>query len=349
MNNQNTIPAGKIAIRLIIAIIAIILIAVAIRTISQPDVISIDSGHRQVMGTFARIIAVGANRKTCRAAIDAAFEQFHQVDSMMSSYKPDSQLSAVNLDAFGKPVKVDNPLFEVLKSAIAYSRKSAGAFDVTIGPLVDLWRQTADSGQKPTDTAVAEARNKIGFEKLILDDENMTVRFTVDGMRLDLGGIAKGYAIDLAVDAAHQAGATGAMIDVGGDIRCFGKPAGKKEQWTIGLQDPDTDGKILLKLKMNDAAVATSGHYRRFVLIDGKKHSHIINPAMGNSAKKLTSVSIIAPTAMAADALATATSVMGAEDGMKMIEATENTEAILIKPGREDYIYTSRAKAFVTF
>jgi len=301
------------------------------------------------MGTFARIIAVAADKKTARTAIEAAFEKFSQVDSMMSSYKPDSQLSAVNRNAFGESVKVNSQMFDVLKGAVEYSRKSAGAFDVTIGALTDLWRQTADSEQKPTEAAIAEARSKVGFEKLILDDENMTVRFAIDGMRLDLGGIAKGYAIDLATDAARQAGATGAMIDVGGDIRCFGKPAGEKEKWTIGLQDPDIDGKILLKLKINDAAVATSGHYRRFVLIDGQKHSHIINPAAPNSAQKLTSVSIIAPTAMAADALATAVSVMGAEDGMKMIEATNNTEAVLIEPGRKNYIYTTGARDFVTF
>jgi FAD:protein FMN transferase len=346
MKNRNKIPTGKAAGRLIIALVAAILITALIRTISQPDEVSIDSGHRQVMGTFARIIAVAADRKTALAAIESAFEKFSQVDSMMSSYKPDSQLSAVNRDAFDKPVTVNSQLFEVISSAVEYSQKSAGAFDITIGPLTDLWRQTADTGQRPSKKAIAEAHSKVGFEKLILNDENMTVRFAVDGMRLDLGGIAKGYAIDLAVEAARKAGARGAMIDVGGDIRCFGKSAGEKEKWTIGLQDPDAEGQILLKLKMNDAAVATSGHYRRFVLIDGERHSHIINPAGGNSAGKLASVSIIAPTAMAADALATAVSVMGTEGGMKMIEDTEKTEAILIEPGKNDYIYTSGAEIF---
>lgn len=347
MDNQNTIPTGKIAAQLIIVIIAVILAALAIRIVSHPSEVSLDSDPRMVMGTFARVIVVAADKKTATAAIEAALEEFDRVDSMMSSYKPDSQLSAVNRDAFAGPVEVDSRLFEVLGSAAEYSRKSAGAFDITIGPLIDIWRKTADSGQKPTEADIAEAKSKVGFEKLILNDENMTVRFAVEGMRLDLGGIAKGYAIDLAVEAARRAGATGAMVDVGGDIRCFGKPAGEKEKWIIGLQDPDADGKILLKLEMNDTAVATSGHYRRFVLIDGEKHSHIINPSTGNSAKKLTSVTIIAPTAIAADALATATSVMGPEDGIKMIEACKNTEAILVKPGSDDYIYTTGAKAYV--
>ena len=346
MDNQNKIPTGKIATRLIIVIIAIIFAALAIRMVSQPSEVSFDSGQRKVMGTFARVIAVAADKRTATAAIEAAFEKFNQIDSMMSNYKPDSQLSIVNRDAFAKPVKVDSQLFAVLQHAVEYSRKSAGAFDVTIGPLTDIWRKTADSGQKPTEAEIAEARAKVGFEKLILDDKNMTVRFAVDGMRLDLGGIAKGYAIDLAVEAAKQAGAAGAMIDVGGDIRCFGKPAGEREKWVIGLQDPDADGKILLKLQMNDIAVATSGHYRRFVLIDGEKHSHIINPSAGSSAKKLTSVTIIAPTAIAADALATAISVMGPEDGIKMIEACENTEAILVEPDGDDYIYTTGAKTY---
>ena len=155
-------------------------------------------------------------------------------------------------------------------------------------------------------------------------------------MRLDLGGIAKGYAIDKAIEAMKRCGATGAMVDIGGDIRCFGAPLKDKDHWLIGLQDPNSavegigGGELLLKLKLIDGAIATSGDYQQFVLIEGKRHSHIMDRKTGTSAKGLSSVTIIADNATDADALATAVSVMGAEKGLVLIEKIPQTEAILI-------------------
>jgi thiamine biosynthesis lipoprotein len=162
-------------------------------------------------------------------------------------------------------------------------------------------------------------------------------------MRLDLGGIAKGYAVDKAIEAARQSGAAGAVVDLGGDIRCFGEPPKGKRQWLIGLQDPKAAIKgiggsgILLTLKVSDVAVATSGDYQQFVLVEGKRHSHIINRETGTSVEGLSSVTIITDNATDADALATAVSVMGAEKGLDLIEKLPNTEAILLpsSPKRE--------------
>ncbi|MHC4772651.1 MAG: FAD:protein FMN transferase, partial [Planctomycetota bacterium] len=151
----------------------------------------------------------------------------------------------------------------------------------------------------------------------------------------DLGGIAKGYAIDKAIEILQAGGVSGAMVDIGGDLRCFGTAANGKEHWLIGLQDPADDETILMTLNMDDMAVATSGDYRRFVMIDDKKHSHIVNPVTADSTQDLSSVTIIAPTAMAADALATAVTVLGNKKGLALIEKIENTEAILIANGEE--------------
>ncbi|MHC4570737.1 MAG: FAD:protein FMN transferase [Planctomycetota bacterium] len=296
-----------------------------------------DSGHRLIMGTFAHIVAVATDSSTAENCVEAAFEQLESVDNLMSDYKVDSELSRVNQQAYESPVRVSEPLFEVLQQSLALSRETNGAFDITVGPLVDLFGSGEKSRAAPTEEQIAQARLKTGFQKLKLDEQNRTVKFAVEGMRLDLGGIAKGYAIDRAVEAMQKGGAIGGMVDVGGDIRCFGAPPRGKNKWLIGLQDPavgpDTvipaqagigTGKTLLVLKLTNAAIATSGDYRRFTLIEGKKYSHIIDTGTGYSSEGF------AKSAIDADALATAVSVMGAEKGLALIETKPETEAILI-------------------
>lgn len=330
-------------------VLAIIIIAVLLlRTTPERPPVSADSGYRQVMGTFAHIVAVAPNTKTAELCVESAFSALALVDKRMSDYDATSELSKVNQTGCEHPVAVSQELFEVLTTAVEYSKKTDGAFDVTIGPVVDVWRKAGENGLKPSDEELAAAQAKVGFKKLILDAENRTVKFAVEGMRLDLGGIAKGYAIDKAIEAMQTGGAVGGMVDVGGDIRCFGQHKDNTQEWLIGLQNPQVEGDLLLKLRLNDMAVATSGDYRRFVLIDGQRYSHIFDPALSTSAKQLTSVSIIAPTAMQADILATAVSVMGKEKGLKLIESTPNTEAIIIPADSEkNIVKTSGAEVYV--
>jgi thiamine biosynthesis lipoprotein len=313
-----------------------------------------DSGHRLVMGTFARVVVVAPDMRTAKRCIKAAFAQIYKVDQLMSDYKDDSEISQVNRDAFERAVKVSKSTYEVLQKAMEFSKLSAGAFDVTVGPLAQLWRSADKANSVPTDTELQYARSKVGYEKLILNPNEMTVRFAVNGMKLDLGGIAKGYAIDKAVEAMKKSGALGAMVDIGGDIRCFGKPSKGKNYWLIGVQDPnrteDLIGTPLLVLKLTDAAIATSGGYRRFALIEGKKYSHIINRKTAVGAQSLSSVTIIANNAIDADALATAVTVMGPEKGLALIEKIPQTEAILITtPPEQKFIKTTDAEKFIKY
>ena len=332
MNNKNR----RIAIEIVVAAALIVglyfFIARRDESIWPKHRVEADSGHRLVMGTFAHIVAVAADSSTATKCVEDAIEQIELVDNLMSDYEDDSELSAVNRRAYKTAVKLSGPLFEVLQKSMTFSRETNGAFDVTVGPLVDLFRSAEKNRAAPSEQEIAQARLKVGFEKLKLDEQNRTARFAVEGMRLDLGGIAKGYAVDKAVEAMQKGGAIGGMVDVGGDIRCFGAPPRGKNKWLIGLQDP-TDakgGKTLLVLKLTNAAIATSGDYRRFTLIDGKKYSHIIDTATGYSSEGLASVTIIAERAIDADALATAVSVMGAEKGLALIETIPAAEAILI-------------------
>ncbi|MHC4624054.1 MAG: FAD:protein FMN transferase [Planctomycetota bacterium] len=341
MNKQNT----RIAIGIVVA--AFLILVLFLRSKGHVEA---DSGYREVMGTFARVVAVAPDSATADKSIESAFAQLRSVDRLMSDYRSDSEISRVNRDAYTQPVKVSKATFEVLQKAIEFSRLSDGAFDITVGPLVDLWRSAVEANSVPSKAALQQARSKVGYEKLFLDANEMSVRFAVDGMRLDLGAIAKGYAIDNAIETMQEGGALGGMVDVGGDIRCFGVPSRGKKHWLIGLQDPtkaeDWIGttKPSLVLKLTDAAIATSGDYRRFVLVDGKKYGHILDTKTGRGAKALSSVTIISQSAIDADALATAVSVMGPQEGLALVEQLPQAEAILISL-RPDYTLSKTAGA----
>ena len=335
----------KKQVRILLAIVFIVAAILGIRLLTAQKHKTGSSGTREVMGTFARLVSVAPTNSINDASIEAGFSELVRIDAMMSDYKPQSPLSKVNANAFKEPIGVSDELMEILLTAKKYSAISDGAFDVTIGPVVDLWRNAKKKNAVPTKEQLAEAKAKVGYKKLILSDN--TVLFAVEGMRLDLGAIAKGYAIDKAVEAMKRAGATSGFVDVGGDIRTFGSPPTKKH-WIIGLQNPTTDAGILLTLKMNDMAVATSGDYRRYDEVKGKKHSHIKDPTTSQSVTRLTSVSVIAPTATIADILATTVSVIGQEKGMAMIEAMENTDLIMIPVDKQqDLIHTKTVKKYV--
>jgi thiamine biosynthesis lipoprotein len=334
---------NTLVLLVVVSLIAALMVPLLLRLRGQAQH---DSGYRLVMGTFAHLKAIAKDQETAQNCVESGFAELQKVDDLMSDYKRDSEISEVNRDSSERAVKVSKSTFEVLQKSVEFSRLSDGGFDITIAPLAELWRSAAESNSVPAEKDLADARSKVGYEKLILDANEMTVRFAVDGMKLDLGGIAKGYAIDKAVEAMQAGGAVGGMVDVGGDIRCFGKPAGGKKTWRIGLENPanikgsdetlsagmDT---ILHVLKLNNGAIATSGGYRRFVLIEGKKYSHIMNRDTSSSAQGMSSVTIISQSAIDADALATAVSVMGKEKGLAIIEKTPQTEAILITPSPE--------------
>jgi thiamine biosynthesis lipoprotein len=344
---------GKKNRHILIAAVGISLVTALYFFAGRAKQVEADSGHRLVMGTFARVVAIGANSKIADKAIEAALSEIESVDKLMSDYKSDSEISQVNRDGFVRTVAISEPTYEVLKRSIEFSKLTDGAFDITVGPLVDLWHSAKKKNSIPSEEELAAAKTKVGFEKLILDDNNRTAKFAVEGMRLDLGAIAKGYAVDKAIEAMQKAGAVGGMVDIGGDLRCFGKPPKGKTKWSVGLQNPDIsknadESDLLLILKLDSAAVATSGDYQQFALIEGKRYSHIINRQTGAGAEGLSSVTIIADNATDADALATAVSVMGAEKGLTLIEKMPGVEAILITaPPKYEIIKTSGAGKYI--
>ena len=308
----------------------------------------VESANKVVMNTIAKITAVAPDRKTAQLSIDSAFEEICRLEKLMNRYDPNSQLSQVNRLAAKEPVKIDRELFDILRQSVQFSKKTDGAFDITVGPLVDLWRKCAEANSVPTEKQLAKVKKRIGYDKLILDANDFSVRFTARGVSLDLGAIAKGFAADKAVEEMKKAGAIGGLVDLGGQVGCFGTTE-KQGKWLVGIQNPAKlqNSRIIAKLVLGDSAVATSGDYERFYKIGAHRFSHIFNPVTEKSADELTSVTIIAKDGTAADALATAVSVLGVQKGLKLIEEIPDTEAVIIKSGSNELIKTSGAGQYL--
>jgi len=330
---------------ILFAALAAVLFLLAILALHNRQV-TLRSPTHITMGTYAQITVVAPSKSIARKALADAFEKIYLVDSLMSDYDESSEISKVNQFAASRPVKVSPETFAVLQKSLQFSKLTNGAFDITVGAITHLLRNAKKTNTAPTAAQIKAAQKTVGYQNILLDQNAQTVLLKTPGTVLDLGGIAKGYAIDLAVEALKSAGALGGMVNIGGDIRCFGTSPNKKTSWKIAIQDPRIEDNIIMVLNLADSAVATSGDYRRYFEFNGKRLSHIINPDTGSSADALASVSIIAPTAAKADALATAVSVMGKDLGLKLINSITDTEAVIIDKS-ENILCSTNAEKFI--
>jgi thiamine biosynthesis lipoprotein len=274
----------------------------------------------------------GVDAAETLAAIQDALDR---VDQRMSTYKPDSEISRFASTSAGSAFKVSAETAMVVREAQRISALSHGAFDATVMPLVDLWGfgPATPSGKAPTDEELQATLEICGWEKLTVGDRH-TLQKTVDGLKIDLSAIAKGYGVDAVCEALHELGWTDYMVEVGGELRTAGKsPSGGA--WRIGVDAPrdmsNMGQDLQAILQLGTVAVATSGDYRNFRYVDGERVSHTIDPRYGLPVKhNLASVTVLAPNCMLADALATACMVMGAEDGMNLIGGIEHVECYMI-------------------
>ena len=254
-----------------------------------------------------------------------AFNEIKRVESLMDVYNPDSEISRINRLASKEAVKISKEIFEVLEEASKYSRLTSGAFDVSIRPLSALWGERGRLKEAPALKEIENKRSLVNYKDIILDETKGTVRFGKEGMAIDLGGIAKGYALDRAIKVLKGRGIKEALINAGGDIRVIGE-----RNWKVGLQHPRKENKVLAVIRLKDQAIATSGDYQRYFIKEGKRYHHIINPETGYPAVECISVTIFAPQATQADILATGIFILSPETGMKLIESLEGVEGIII-------------------
>jgi thiamine biosynthesis lipoprotein len=274
---------------------------------------------REIMGTFAELTAVAAERTTAEEAVEAGYARLEDVNRLMSDYVADSEIGRLNRLPEGESLPVSPETFHCLQRAVEISRVSGGAFDATCRPLVSFWKQAAGQNRLPAEEDLARVRALAGSDKIMLNAQTRSVSRAADGVQVDLGGIAKGYALDLAAEAMLKAGATSVLVDVGGDVLAVGtNPEGKP--WRIGVKHPFEAG-LFTVLELSNRAVATSGVQQRFYEIEGKRYSHVIDPRTGRPAEQAPSVTVIAADGLSADAWATVFSVLSIEEGRQLIEA----------------------------
>jgi len=271
------------------------------------------------MGTIFRIVVYAADEKQARQACQAAFQRIAQLDNTMSDYKEDSELMRVCREAAGKPVKVSPDLFAVLVAAQEIAQASDGAFDVTIGPVVRLWRRARRQQQLPDAKRLEMARQLVGYQKLRLDRQHQTVELAQPGMILDLGGIGKGYAADAALAVLAQHGLPRALVAAGGDIR-VGEPPPHASGWKVAIAGIEDGSRATEYLLLRQAAVSTSGDLEQFVEIGGRRYSHIVDPRTGQALVGRRSATVVAPTGTQSDAWATTLCVLGPEKGLPLVE-----------------------------
>lgn len=298
------------------------------------------------MGVDARLVVYAPDRPTAEEACAAAFARIAALDSIMSDYRRDSELMRLCARAGGPPVRVSPDLFHVLRRAQQVARNSGGAFDVTAGPLIALWRTARKTAVLPDPEALKRARRLVGWRKLRLDEDTRTVRLTVRGMKLDLGGIAKGYAADAAQRVLKERGVTRALVELGGDIVVSGPPPGTEgwtirvpnavrgvgsEQWAVSSNErspplPTVHGPLPTDLRITHRAISTSGDTEQFAVIGGRRYSHVVDPRTGQALTNRVQVTLTAPDGLTADPLSTALTVLG-EDSRKLLQAYPGTTA----------------------
>jgi thiamine biosynthesis lipoprotein len=250
----------------------------------------------------------------------------HRIDRLMSTWKEDTEISLVNREGSKHPVKVSEELFRLLQESVKYSELTRGAFDITyasVGYLYDFKK-----GVHPDQKSIDAALPGVDWRQMVLDEKNFTVFFKRPGMRIDLGGIAKGHSVDKGIEILRKLDITRAMVNAGGDTRIIGDRFGKP--WVVGLRHPDQPGKAYLSIPIVDSAFSTSGDYERYFDENGKRFHHIIDPKTGDSARKIRAVTVIAPTATRSDALTKSVFIMGAEEGIRFINTLPDVDAVVV-------------------
>jgi thiamine biosynthesis lipoprotein len=284
------------------------------------------------MGTAFTLILYSGDDATASRASRLAFDRIKQLDQTLTDYDPESELMRLCARAGGPPVVVSPDLFEVLARSKALYERSEGAFDITIAPVVRLWRRARREKVKPDPELLAKALALVGSDAIVLDPEKRTVELKRPGMKLDVGGIAKGYASEEAMKVLKREGISSALVAGSGDIVVSGPPPGRSG-WTIAVAPlkPEADVGSSPTILLKDAAVSTSGDAEQFVEIDGVRYSHLVDPKTGLGLTERRSVTVIAREGITADGLDTAACILGPEKGLALIESTPGAAGLFVR------------------
>ena len=282
------------------------------------------------MGTLVSITVYAPDAAAARVAFTAGFARIRELNAILSDYVPDSELNRVTREAVRTPVAVSADLFAVLKRSLRLSAATEGAFDVTQGPVIRLWREARKARQLPDASALQEAAQRSGYAHMTLDETRRTVLFDIPGMQLDVGAIGKGYAASEALAAVTRAGVRSALVAVSGDIACSDAPPGQPG-WRIRIHDGSlTDATIPPILRLTHRAVSTSGNAEQHLDVGGRRYSHVIDPASRTGLVDDITVTVVSRHGIDADGLDTAIGVLGVDRGLALVERDHEAAALIV-------------------
>jgi thiamine biosynthesis lipoprotein len=279
-----------------------------------------------IMGTAIRVELWAEDRRLGERAAAAVMEEMHRIDRCMSPHKPTSELSRINRDAARQSVPLSDEMYRLVEQALAFSRLSGGAFDISYAALGRLYDYRARL--RPDAAALQAARERIGWHHLHLDPQHRSLRFGLQGMCIDLGGFAKGHAVDRATTLLRRRGIVHAMVSAGGDSRAIGDRGGRP--WSVAIRHPRQPGAVVAVLPLEDTSISTSGDYERYFDEDGQRYHHLIDPATGRSPSSVHSVTILAADGLTSEALSKTVFVLGAQRGLALIETLPGIDAVVV-------------------
>jgi FAD:protein FMN transferase len=316
---------------------ALVSLALLAAAVSQPARAAWLERTEAIMGTRCYVELWADDPVKGNAAIDAVMAEFRRIDDLMSHYKPDSELSRINQRAALEPVPVDKELFDLIKLSTHFSEITDGAFDITYASVGYLYNYPLHV--RPTEAEIRAALPAVNWRNLIFDESHHSIRFGHPGMRIDLGGIGKGYAVDRGVAILKARGIAHAIVTAGGDSYIIGDHRGRPWLVSIAHPDfPDDPTKVVTRIPISDSAVSTSGDYERYFDENGVRYHHIIDPRTGHSASKVRSATIIGPTATQTDGMSKTAFVLGPEKALEIINARPEFDAVFVLPdGRMMY------------
>ena len=312
-------------VSVVLGLVALLVGCASVPMQSEPVVVK---RAQMQMGTLVSITVVARNEAVAQAAATAGFAEIRRLEELLSTWIPTSELSQVNAAAGVKPVHVSTETLTVVQRAMQAAEMTDGGFNIAIGPAVEAWSVT--EGQRvPTESELDALRSLVDLRAVHVDVREQTIYLGKAGMRIDVGGIGKGYAADQAVEALRRAGAIAGVVALSGDIKTFGRLPGGK-MFPIGIQHPRKDGSVLAWIDLQDEAISTAGDYERFFVRDGVRYHHILDPRTLQPARSCQSVTVIAREGVWADGLDTGIFVMGVELGMQLVETLPDVEAIIV-------------------
>lgn len=282
-----------------------------------------------LMGGRFDITIVAKDSLSAEQNIDLVIAEITRIENLISDWKSDSQVSKINQNAGIQPIKVDQEVFELTKRALYFSEITNGAFDISFAAMDRIWKFDGSMTTMPSDEAIKKSVEKVGYKNIILDSLHSTIFLKLKGMKIGFGALGEGYAADKSRDLMLLKGITAGIINASGDLIAWGKqPDGKP--WNIGVTNPFDTEKLVSVIPVNNGAVTTSGNYEKFVVFNGKRYSHIINPATGYPAAGLSSVTVFGPSAEMANGFSTSLMVLGKKEGLKLLAQYPDYSCLMI-------------------